>query len=143
MSLIKRNGFLNLNPLFTDLFDVDNLFNTDFMRNDMVPAVNVKENANNFEIEVAAPGLTKEDFKITLENRILTISSEKRAEKNEENEKFTRKEFSYRAFKRSFSLPENVNEENVNANYENGILRLILTKKEIAKMAPRKEISIA
>lgn|SRR5690554_3702428 len=95
-----------------------------------VPAVNLVESDNSYEIHMAAPGLKKEDFKISLENKVLTISSEKSTESEELEDKFTRKEYSYSSFSRSFTLPENTDIEGIEAKYENGELRLNLPKKE-------------
>ncbi|TAE75183.1 MAG: Hsp20/alpha crystallin family protein [Bacteroidetes bacterium] len=108
------------------------------------PAVNVKENSNQFLIEVVAPGFKKEDFQIQLENNLLTISAEIKTEgetKNED-EKYTRKEFHLHNFKRSFNLPKSADTENINANYNNGILEISITKKEEAKPKPVREIAI-
>jgi HSP20 family protein len=92
---------------------------------------------------MAAPGLTKEDFKINVENDVLTVSNEKKTETSEKNEKYTRKEFSYSSFLRSFTLPEIVDMEKINAGYENGILTLTLPKKEEAKPKSPREIKIS
>ena len=108
-----------------------------------VPAVNIAENQGNFTIEVAAPGLNKEDFKVQVENGVLTISAEKKEEKKEEGSRFTRKEFSYSSFKRSFSLPEHVEAENIVASHKNGVLTLSLPKKEEAKEKAVKEIKVS
>ena len=108
-----------------------------------MPAVNISENKDGFKIDVAAPGLTKEDFKIDLHNKILTLSSEKE-EKNEENtEKFTRREFSYSSFKRSFGLPDMIDNENIAASYNNGILHIEIPKREEAKEKPARQITIS
>ncbi len=116
--------------MFTDLLGTDRLLTNDFFREDnWMPAMNIKENDENFEIDIAAPGFNKKDFEITIENGILHLSAEKKEEKEEKEDNFTRKEFSYNSFSRSFTLPENVNDEdNVNAKYKNGILKLTLTK---------------
>ncbi len=108
-----------------------------------VPAVNIKESENNFEIDLAAPGLKKEDFQIKLEKNILTISSKKEVEKNENEPNFMRKEFSFGSFCRSFSLPESVDSENIKASHENGILKLELPKFDKAKVKAIKEIMIS
>ncbi len=106
------------------------------------PAVNVSEEDNYFRIEVAAPGIAREDFEIKLENEVLTISLEEKEEKeeNEENgRKYLRREFSFKAFKRSFQLPETVDAENIKANHDLGILTIELPKKEeVLQKAPRK-----
>ena len=149
MSIVKRNGW----P-FTD---VPNLFN-DFLNRDMwnwgiennsatnttIPAINVKETNENFEVEVAAPGMEKKDFKIELNGNMLAISSEKKNEwEQNENERYSRKEFSYQSFQRIFQLPKNVvDENNIQAKYENGLLRLIIPKKEQAKQKPPRMIEI-
>ncbi len=117
---------------FDDLFGKD-VF--DFNPNNLAkstPSVNVKENEKEFSLEVAAPGLQKEDFNLELIENILSISAEKKTENNETNEqtKFTRKEFSYTSFKRSFTLDEeSVDAENIVAKYENGILHVAIPKK--------------
>ena len=109
-----------------------------------LPAVNVKENDNEFQIEVAAPGLKKGDFKINFNNGKLTISSEKKEEKEEkESGKVTRKEFNYQSFQRTFSVPDNVvNTDKISAKYADGILHVKLPKREEVKPKPAKEIKI-
>lgn len=110
-----------------------------------LPAVNVRENSNEFLIEVAAPGLTKKDFKVHYDNGRLTISSEKKNEREaRKDEKVTRREFSYQSFQRSFSVAESVVDAGkINANYENGILHITLPKREEVKPKPAREITIA
>ncbi len=108
-----------------------------------IPAVNVLEEDKSFKIEVAAPGLEKEDFKIDLDRDILTISSEKKDEKKEENKKFMRKEFSYTSFNRSFTLPESVDSEKIDAKHKDGILEIILPKKDSEIQKPAREINIS
>jgi HSP20 family protein len=113
--------------------------------NTTLPAVNIKENDNEFMIDVAAPGLKKGDFKLNYDNGRLTISSEIKDEKEEkEGDKITRREFSYQSFQRSFSIPENmVNADKIGAKYENGILHVILPKREEIKPKPAREIKIS
>ena len=107
-----------------------------------VPAVNVLETLNEFSISLAAPGLKKDDFKIDVEGNILTISAEKR-EKNElKDERYTKKEYSYHSFSRSFTLPEVVNRDHIEARYENGVLQLDLPKSEESKKLTVKHIAI-
>lgn len=108
-----------------------------------VPAVNIKENDKNFEIEVAAPGLSKEDFQINLEKNILTVSSKNEENKEEKADSFTRKEFSFKSFSRSFSLPESVKVEKISANYKNGVLLIELPKIEEAQLEKVKSIKIS
>lgn len=137
MTLIKSNFPWNN---LSDLFD-DNWLKTKFANGDWSPAINVVDNEGNYEIEVAAPGIKKDDFKVSVEKGLLTISGKTESEQEEKKKNYTRKEFSSRSFSRSFTLPENVNDEDVNAKYDNGILKLTLTKK--VKEAPKKkEISI-
>jgi HSP20 family protein len=103
-----------------------------------IPASNVKETAENFTIEVAAPGMEKADFTVKLDRDILVISSEKKAEEKIEGVRYTRKEFGYSSFTRSFSLPETVDTEAIAATYEKGILTVVLPKKpEIVKNSNR------
>jgi HSP20 family protein len=150
MTPVKRNGnLLNTLPgLFDDFFTKD-LFdwnNANFsMQGTSLPAVNVKETADTFEVEMAAPGMKKEDFKVELNNNVLTISSEKRDEREEkENEKYTRKEFSYQSFQRSFTLAkEAVDADNIQAKYDNGVLRLTIPKREEVKQKPSRLINIS
>jgi len=150
MTLVKRNGsFLNPLPmLFDDFFNRD-LFgwsNSNFSNtNTTMPAVNIKETAENYEVEVAAPGMSKNDFKVELDGNVLTISSE-RTSKNEENdyERYARKEFSYQSFQRTFTLQKDVVDiDKIQAKYENGLLHLLIPKKEEAKQKPPKLIHIS
>ncbi len=149
MTLLKRNGSLNPLPtLFDDFFsrDLFNWNNSNFSGTDTtIPAVNIKETAGSYEVEVAAPGMTKGDFKIELDGNILTISSEKSHQKEEkEDERYSRREFSYQSFQRTFNLQKEVVDlENIQAKYENGLLRLLIPKKEEAKQRPPKLIQIS
>jgi HSP20 family protein len=109
-----------------------------------LPAVNVRETNDNFAIEVAAPGMKRDDFKVELDNNVLTISSQ-REEKQEQqqDENYTRREFNYQYFQRSFTLPENkVEGEKIAARYADGILHITVPKKEEAKVKPIKQITI-
>ncbi|WP_109298795.1 Hsp20/alpha crystallin family protein [Aquimarina sp. AU474] len=143
MSLIKRTDRLP--------FLLDDFFNTDWLGGTNVskigfntPAVNVKETDNDYTIELAAPGLTKDSFNIELDNEILHISSETKSEKETNNEgKYTREEFGYSTFKRSFNLPDTVNAVKIEASYENGILIVALPKREEAKVQPKRLIEIS
>jgi HSP20 family protein len=95
-----------------------------------VPSVNVTQSENGFNIELAAPGLNKEDFKINVEKDRLTVSSEKQHEEEVSEEKYTRREFNYSSFSRSFYLPKSIDREAIEASYENGVLKLSLPKKQ-------------
>jgi HSP20 family protein len=150
MTLAKRNGNLmnTLPGLFDDFFTKD-LFDwgsSNFSTSGTtLPAVNVKETAENFVVEMAAPGMKKEDFKVELNNNMLTISSEQKREHEEkDNERYTRKEFSYQSFQRSFQLSrEAVDAENIQAKYENGVLHLLIPKREEVKQKPARLINIS
>lgn len=109
----------------------------------MRPAVNIRETEQSFMLELAAPGLQKEDFKVNLDNNVLTLSAEVNHEEETKNERFTRREFSYGQFRRSFSLPKTINLEEIKADYSNGILTVTLPKREDAKVAINREIAIA
>jgi HSP20 family protein len=144
MSLVKSSN--NYPSIFDRFFDTnfydwtsDNYSTT----NTTVPSANIKESAEKFEIHIAAPSFAKNDFKIEVNNNVLTVCSEKEV-KNEtkEGERFTRKEFSYQSFCRSFSLPNTADTEKITANYENGILAIEIPKKEEAKPKPSKMIEI-
>lgn len=114
------------------------------LTNTTLPSVNIKQDADGFEVEMAAPGLVKEDFKIEVNHDVLTISSEKQEENTEKtDENYTKREFSYQSFCRSFTLPNTADRENINAKYENGILKVRIPKKEEAKPRPPKQISIS
>ena len=132
--------------LFQDFFKPQNQWFDDsglVNRVKKVPAVNIIENENNYMISVAAPGLKKEDLKIDVEGNMLTISSEKEENKEEKNEKFTRREYSFTSFSRSFALPEDVKQEDIDARYENGELNIMLPRKENLKKATlTKQISV-
>jgi HSP20 family protein len=108
-----------------------------------VPGVNVSENKDHYNLSLAVPGLKKDDFKIDVEGNILSISSEKEESKEEKDAQFTRREYSYSSFSRSFTLPDDVNKEKIDAAYEDGVLKLTLSKKEEAKkLASSKHISV-
>ncbi|RRQ46683.1 Hsp20/alpha crystallin family protein [Chryseobacterium sp. SC28] len=149
-TIVKRNNgsLLPTSPraLFDDFFtrDLFNWGNSNFSASrTTLPSVNIKEKDDVFEVEVAAPGMQKEDFKITLDRGVLTISSEKEEREEEKNENYTQREFSYQSFQRSFTLEtEVVDDEHIEAKYENGVLRLIIPKKEGAKMQSPRLIEI-
>ncbi len=128
MSLVKFNQY----PTFTDL--IENLERNFLGRVDEytgdVPAVNIKEENDKFVLEMAAPGMKKDDFQINLDNYQLTISSEKKEEKKEKDDNYTRREFLYSSFSRSFTLPKSIDVEKIKADYKNGILNIVLPKKE-------------
>ena len=138
-----------------DLFPsiIDRFFNNDLMdwtnsnfssTNTSLPAVNVKESEDEFTIEVAAPGMTKKDFNISFHNNVLTISSEKKEEKEDKDDNYARREFAYQSFQRSFTVPQNsVDGDKIQASYNDGILNIKLPKREEIKPKPAKEIKIS
>lgn len=109
---------------------------------DTIPSVNIKDNNGDYKLEFAAPGLSKEDFDVHVENGVLTVECEKRKSEHETDDNFTRKEFQYTSFKRSFGLPENIKEEDVIANYKDGILTVSVPKKVANKEAKRKKVNV-
>ena len=141
--LVKTNNrFPAYRNVFDDLFNdwsVSNFSETDTT----LPATNIKENESGFLVEMAAPGMEKKDFVINLKDDLLTISSEKKIENEENNDHYTRKEYSYQSFSRSFSLPKNVvDSDKINATYKNGELRISIPKREEAKQKPEKLIEV-
>jgi HSP20 family protein len=152
MSLVKRNGNGSRLPGMTNWLD-------DFLNRDMfdwnngnfsgtnttLPAVNIKETDKSFEVEMAAPGMQKDNFNVQLENNMLTISSEKQDEQEQkEGERYTKREFSYQSFQRSFTLPEGlVEEDKIEAKYTDGVLHLTIPKSEKAQKKPARTIKIS
>lgn len=138
MSLIKKNrNSFNAIPALFDEFLGRELFNWDNTNysstQTSIPMVNIKESTENFEVEVAAPGMDKKDFKIHLESNTLRISSQKESQEERQQDGYSRREFSYQSFQRSFVLPKDVvDDEGIRATYENGVLRLVIPKKEEA-----------
>jgi HSP20 family protein len=132
-----------MNHLFEDLFQS---FPSKFLQPELNPAqplapVNIRETEKAYLLELVAPGLDKEDFKVNIDNQLLTVSAEKKTGAQQDNERQVRREYTYRSFARTFTLDESVNTERISARYENGVLHLELPKKEEAKIQP-KEISI-
>jgi len=150
MTIAKRNGnWLHHFPtLFDDLLNRD-LFNwntSNFSNtNTTIPAVNIKETGDSYEVEVAAPGMTKKDFKVQLDGNVLTISSEKENDQEvNENERYISREFSYQSFLRTFTLQKDVvDADKIQARYTDGVLHLQIPKKEEAKQKPPRMIEIA
>jgi HSP20 family protein len=144
MTLVKfANGQKNyaVNPFLNDVFG--GLLN-DTLSDRIVtrtPAVNIAETENEFHIELAAPGLKKEDFKISLDKNVLSVSADKKTENVEQGKKITKREYSYTSFTRSFTLPESVDHSKIEAEYTDGILKLNVAKREEAKIQTR-EIAV-
>ena len=148
MSLVKfnRGQFPWHGTGLTNWLDTDDFFADDFfIRDRNLPAMNVKENIDNFEIEMAVPGFSKKDIEVSMENDMLHIRAEHKVEEVDDDFKgYTRREFSYREFDHKFKLPMTINQDKpVKAIHKNGILKLILLKKEEAKIPPKKVIEIS
>lgn len=149
MTLVKfSNGNKSqaLSPVFSDVFE--SFFNTDPYVSDRmvsrVPAVNIAETENDYCIELAVPGMNKNDFKINLEKNVLSVSAETKSENEEssQDKKYNRREYSYNSFVRTFTLPDTADYANISAQYVDGILKVLVAKKEDAKIQSR-EISIS
>lgn len=144
--LVKRNE--NYLPSFLDKFWNNELMDWERSNfsgtNSSLPAVNVKETVDNYTIELAAPGMNKNDFTVNFANNVLTISSKKETKKEETDKKYTRKEFNYQSFQRAFTVPENaVLGEKISASYTDGILSITLPKRDEVKPQPEREIKIS
>ncbi len=152
---VPKNGSLantNSNASFPstsnwldDIFnrDLPSVFTSNFNTGVSLPKVNIKETADAYVVEMAVPGLKKSDFKLDLDHHVLSISTEKKETHEEQQENYTRKEFGYSAFKRTFTLPETVDDDKISANYQDGILNILLPKKEEAKQKPARQIKIS
>jgi HSP20 family protein len=156
----KKEVFMNLlvrNSLPSMLMDwpmPGSLFGPDFLNENFefpsmtrlgitVPSANVTENAKEYKIELAAPGLERKDFKIEVENHCLTISSEKEEEKKEKEDDYTRREYSFHSFSRSFTLPENIKEGSIDARYENGVLKVAVPKLKETPVKVARQIAVS
>ena len=155
LATLQKNGslansntaqnFPSLSRLFDDLSigELPSLFASNFNTGMSLPKVNIKEEADAFVVEMAVPGLKKSDFNLNLENNILSISAEIEENNEEKEEGYTRREFGYSSFKRTFTLPETVEDSKINAKYNEGILNIHLPKKEEAKQKPPRNIQIS
>jgi len=133
---LTRNGGETLPSLFSDFFRPWNEWfdeGSSKGRTLNVPAVNITDNKDDFKVSLAVPGMKKDDFNIDVEGNMLTISCEKEDKKEEKDARYTRKEYNYSSFSRSFTLPDEVNREKIDASYDDGVLKLTLPKKEEAK----------
>lgn len=131
----------NLNNVFDELFGAFPATWGNDVRSNSAAPVNINESENGYNLEFNVPGRNKEDFTINVENKLLTVSHEKKEQAEVKELKSVRKEFSFSSFKRSFTLDEKINADGIEAKYENGILKVFLPKKEEVKNAP-KQISI-
>ncbi|MFO7922086.1 MAG: Hsp20/alpha crystallin family protein [Bacteroidales bacterium] len=143
LPVFNRRG--SLPSVVDDFFGKDMLSNffDDYQTGICVPAVNIIEGKEDFRIEVAAPGLDKKDFSIDVKNNVLFISSEKQQQDESKEEKIMRREFSYSSFSRSFSLPNTIDTEKISANHKDGVLNIIIPKKEEAREKPPRQIKIS
>ena len=147
MTQLKSTKNVDLFPEFvTDFFNSDRFFTPSRWfgkeMEDFFPAVNIKESDKQFNIELAVPGFSKEDFKINMEGDVLNISAQRKSETEKKEEKYTRKEYSYNSFSRSFTMPANANADAIEAKYDSGILKLDIAKKELPGNPNKKEIAI-
>lgn len=140
-TLVKTNGFPSFRSMMEDFWNTDKFFNKPFFNDDILPAVNIRDTKNHYKLEVAAPGFKKDDFKVTTDDGLLTISAETSSEQNQEKENYTRREFSCSSFTRTFTLPDNVVEDDISANYNDGLLKIELKKSEKALPA-KKEVKV-
>lgn len=124
LSKFKEYGLTD--PFFRDFFDADAIINRAF--GNSLPAANIAENDQSYSIELAVPGFTKNDFKVKVQDNILTVSAETKMEKMEEQKTYKRREYDFSSFSRSFTLPENVKDDSIVAKYDNGMLKLDLPK---------------
>src|SRR5699024_10837130 len=144
MNLVRRNNWLP--SMLEDMFNGNWMDTNHPIRNfeNKTPAVNVKESENNFTLELGAPGMKKDNFQLELDDNLLSISSEKKAEKETENkdEKFTIREYSYSSFKHSYILTESVDFSKISEDYKDGVLKIDLPKREEAKTQHKRLIEI-
>jgi len=129
-------------------FYMPNLFDDDFFpvltnRSSSMPAVNIREDEKNYNLDLAIPGIDKKDLKIDMNEDVLTISSESKSEKEDDKDGYKRKEFSYSSFCRSFYIPENVDRDKIEATYKDGVLSVALPKQEIEKNKITREVKIS
>ena len=141
----NKSSIPSLSSWVDDLFEtgMGTGFLSNFNTGMTLPAVNIKETKDEFYLEIAVPGMKKSDFNIDVDNKILSISSEKSEDHVEKEENYTRREFGYSSFQRTFTLPETVESDHINAKYNDGILIVHLPKREEAKEKPAKRISVA
>ena len=143
MALFQTNngGLVPFRSLLTDIFDREGFIDDRFWNKNWVPAVNVSETDKSYEIEVAAPGMRKTDFKVKVDKGTLTISAERKEETEEKKKNYTRQEYSYNSFSRSFSMPDDAKEDDIKAQYEDGMLKLTVAKKAVVT-SKAKEIEV-
>ena len=142
MSLIKRKpwGQFFSTPFFDDFGNLTSVFERD--SDEWFPAVNIIDNEKNYDVELAVPGFNKDDFNIDIEKNVLIISAESKQESEKEEKNYRRKEFSYSKFRRAFIIPENVDEDSIEAQYKDGLLKLKLNKLDKDEKGSKKHINV-
>lgn len=148
MELAKRNAgeLPTFRSMLSDFFEREGFFDMnrwDAFNGAQIPAANITENENDYQIEIAVPGMHKDEISVSVENNVLTLNGEKKEERKEEKERYTRREFTYNSFVRSFTLPENVDEDRISAKQENGFLRLSIPKVAVTRVEQSKKIAIS
>ncbi|MEJ5995292.1 Hsp20/alpha crystallin family protein [Pedobacter sp. Du54] len=137
-TLVKTNPFPSWRSMMEDFWNVDSFFNKPMFNGSLLPAVNVRDLKDGYQLEVSAPGFKKDDFNVSIENGMLTISADNVEESKQEKEDYTRKEFSRSSFQRSFTLPDNIDEGKIKAKYEDGLLHISLKKSDKALKEAKK-----
>ena len=143
MTLLRRQdgGYPTFKTWLDNIWEPGRSFGDDFPKSGNMPAVNIRETDKTYEIEVAAPGMDKKDFHVSVEDNVLIIEAEKKYEDEKKEDNYTRREFSYSSFQRAFSLPEDAKGDDIHASYDNGILLISLMKSKTTKK--KKEIAIS
>lgn len=140
-TLAKQHRTPSFRSMMEDFRNTDHFFEKALAHGEFLPAVNIRETKNHYKLEVAVPGFKKDDFKITTEDGLLTISAETSKEEKEEKENYSRREFSRASFTRSFKLPDNAEEDHISASYQNGLLEIEL-KKSGKSASSKKQIKV-
>jgi HSP20 family protein len=147
---MMRESFMENDPFFSDLFNrkglwnLNRLFNDDLERQMNVPSLNISEKEKSYEVELAAPGFSKDDFDITIDDGVITISANRKEETKEEKDAYIRREFSYNSFSRSINLSDSIDEDQeVKASYKDGVLKLALTKNESQLSKEPKKVKVS
>lgn len=138
---VTNGGLVPFRSLLSDVFDREGFLDDKIWNRNWVPSVNVSETDKTYEIDVAAPGMRKDDFKVRVEKGTLTVSAERKEEKEEKKKNYTRQEYSYNSFSRSFTMPEDAKEEDIKAQYQDGELKLSIAKKAVT-VSKVKEIEV-
>lgn len=141
-NLVKSTGFPSFRSMMEDFWNTDGFFNKSVFSRNAIPPVNIRDTKDGYELELAAPGYKKDDFKISIEGGMITISAENKSEKKEKKDNYTRQEFYQEEFTRVFSLPENVTEDDVKAKYQDGLLQVELKKTNKAP-ASKKTVTVS